>query len=56
MHWSIQDTRNYLLLNSLTTMSDQDRTSPHGINIIPSGQWVGMKKNINKGLIMWPSM
>ena len=32
MPWSIQDMRNYLLLNPLTTMSDQDRTSPHGIN------------------------
>ena len=42
----------FSLLNPFTTISHQDRTSPHSINIIPSGQLMGIKKNINKGLII----
>lgn len=32
-------------------MSDLDRIF-YGINIILSGEWMGIKKNINKGLII----
>ena len=34
-------------------MSDQDRISPYYINTISSSQVLGIKKNINYGIINW---
>ena len=34
-------------------MSDQDKISPHNIDTISSRQVMGIKKNINQGIISW---
>ena len=36
-------------------MSDQDRISPYNINKISSRQVMGIKENINWGIISWSS-
>ena len=46
----VSGVRVYIVLNTLTSMSDQERISPHNINTISSGQLVkvmGVKENIN---------
>ena len=40
-------------INSLTSMSDQDRISPYNINATSSRQVMRIKKNINLGIISW---
>ena len=42
-------------LNPLTPMSDQDRISPYNINTVSSRQAMGIKNNINLGIISWSS-
>ena len=41
------------VVNYLTPMCDQDRISPYNINTIWGRQVMGIKKNINKGIISW---
>ena len=40
-----------LLLNPLTSLSDQDRISPYNINTILNRKVMRIKKNINLGII-----
>ena len=40
-------------INSLTSMSDQDRISPYNINTTSSRQVMRIKKNIILGIINW---
>ena len=37
-------------------MSDQDRNSPHNIKTISSRQEIGIKTNINQGIISWSNI